>query len=340
MSSLAKSVKAVALMSTGLDSLLAAKVIRDMGIEVRGVTFFFRFDPLADKIRNGELERWSGRLGIPMDGLDITDEYLDVLFHPDHGYGSEVNPCIDCHLFMFRKAKAFMDEIGADFLVSGEVVGQRPMSQNRPTLIHIDKVSGLRGLILRPLSARLLPPTVPEEKRWVDREKLFDFSGRSRKPQMALAVRLGVEGFHQPAGGCILTDPNFARRFRMLLGNRTSDRVNADDLSLLRFGRHFWPNPDLQVVVGRDEKDNREIERFEGPDRMTFFPENGKGPTAMAMGIRGRDDIGLAASIIARYSSKNGSSTVRIGYRGQGREGIVEAKPFSDTDMEGWKVGS
>jgi hypothetical protein len=272
--------------------------------------------------------------------MDVTEEFLDVLFHPDHGYGSEVNPCIDCHLFMFRKAKAFMDEIKADFLVSGEVVGQRPMSQNRPTLMHIDKKSGLGGLLLRPLSARLLPPTVPETKGWVDREKLLDFRGRSRKPQMALADRLRIEYFAQPAGGCILTDPNFARRFRVLVGNRKSENVGADDLSLLRFGRHFWPDPALQIVVGRDEKDNNEIERFQGSARMMFFPGSEKGPTVMAMGVRGLQDIRLAAGITARYTSKDGFSPVRIIYRGQGQEGSIDATPFSDADMEVWKVCS
>jgi tRNA-specific 2-thiouridylase len=329
-------IKTVALVSSGLDSLLAAKIIHNLDIEVQGVCFLFQFDNLEKKFRNGDIETFLKPFGIPLTVFDVSEEFLPVFLNPEHGYGKGVNPCIDCHLFMLRRAKAFMDEIGAHFLITGEVVGQRPMSQTKPTLFHIDKVSGLRGLILRPLSAKLLPPTLPEMEGWVDRNVLFDISGRSRKRQFELAEKLGITKYNSPAGGCILTDPNYARRVKAFFEHREKKEVTIEELKLLRLGRHFWPNTHLQVVVGRDEKDNIALEHFRR-GRWVFYPANGKGPLVLAQGVRDESDHAVTAGITSRYCSGNKSSHQICSDRnGESREYI--GVPVSDTELETWRV--
>ena len=331
-------ITAIALMSSGLDSLLAAKIVKDMGVEVRGLCFYFRFDNLAAKVRRGDVENLVRPLGIPLRFIDISNEFLPILMNPDHGWGSGVNPCIDCHLFMLRKAAGMMDEYGARFLITGEVVGQRPMSQNKPTLFHIDKASKLKGLILRPLSAKLMPMTLAEEKGWVDREKLFDFSGRTRTPQMELARRLGIARYTAPAGGCILTEPGFTQRAKALFSHRPKNNITVDDLRLLRHGRHFWPNDHLQVVVGRDEKDNEALESFiEG--RWTFqAADTHRTPLVLADRPQDESDIMICAKITAKYIRGIQSADLRIRYRGGGREAVCKTAPASEHDLERWRV--
>ena len=328
----------IALMSSGLDSLLAAKVVKDLGIDVVGVCFYFQFDNLADKIRSGDVEELVRPLGIPLRCIDISEEFLPVFLDPDHGYGSGVNPCIDCHLFMLRKAAMMMEDIHARFIVTGEVVGQRPMSQNKPTLFHIEKLSGLRGRILRPLSAKLLPPTLPEEKGWVDREKLYDFSGRSRTPQMQLANSLGIARYFAPAGGCILTEPGFSGRAKALLAHRGNAEITVEELKLLRYGRHFWPKDHLHVVVGRDKNDNSAIESFKEGRWVFQAADTQKSPIALARGITDESDIKICARITARYIGGEKSVTFNIHYKGDGREGNITVSPIPDVLLEQWRA--
>lgn len=325
-------------MSSGLDSLLAAKVVMDFGIDVHGVCFTFAFDSLSDKHKRGEIEDLFRPIGMPLTVVDFTHEILTILKDPQHGFGSGVNPCIDCHLSMFKSAKTMMDEMEAKFLVTGEVVGQRPMSQMKHTLFHIDKVSGLKRLILRPLSAKLLPTTLPEEMGWVDREKLFGFSGRSRKAQIDLARRLSISGFNPPAGGCILTEPNFSRRVKAFFSHRGKDRITAEELELCRLGRHFWPEEHLHVVVGRDESDNRALETFKDGRWVFRAADTEKSPIVLASGLRGEDDRIIAAGITTRYCSRAVRTDVRIHYEGDGEEGILRVSPISDTILERWRV--
>ena len=331
-------IQAVALVSSGLDSLLAAKIVRDLGVAVRGVHFVMRFDVLDVEERREEVEALVRPLGIRLHVEDISESFLPILLNPEHGYGSEVNPCIDCHLFMLKRAKGVMDRLGARFSVTGEVVGQRPMSQTKPTLFHIDRVSGLKGFILRPLSAKLLPPTLVEEKGWVDREKLYAISGRSRRPQIELARRLGIVGYKQPAGGCILTDPSYAKRFRHLVDSKGRDTLTVEDLQLLRLGRHFWPRKTLQVIVGRDEGDNRALEPFRA-GRWVFRPaDTDKGPLVLASGVEDGEDVETVAGIVARYSKAERNSRVRVRYENGEEEGSVWGTPVADAVLEGWRV--
>jgi len=329
-------IKAVALVSSGLDSLLSVKIIHDLGIEVQAVCFIFQFDNLEKKFRSGDIDALLRPFGIPLTVFDVSEEYLPIFLNPKHGYGKGVNPCIDCHLFMLKRAKKVMDEMGAQFLVTGEVVGQRPMSQTKPTLFHIDKVSGFKGLILRPLSAKLLPPTLPEEKGWVNRDSLYDISGRSRKRQLELAEKLGITRFNMPAGGCILTDPNYARRVKAFFEHRDKKDVTVEELKLLRLGRHFWPNSHLQVIVGRDEKDNTALEPFR-KGRWAFYPENGKGPLVLAHGVMDENDKEITAGITARYCSGNETS-IRICFDQNGDHKECLSTPVSDTELDTWRV--
>ena len=243
--------KALALLSGGLDSMLAAKLIQEQGIEVVGVAFTSPFFG-PDKARRAA--EW---LGIPLHVVDITEDLIPVLVRPKYGYGRNMNPCIDCHTLMVRKAGELMKELGASFVVTGEVLGERPKSQNAAALRIVARDSGLEGYLLRPLSAKLLPPTVPEEKGWVDRERLLDIQGRSRKPQMALAEKYGLKDYPSPAGGCLLTDPGLSRRLKELLAeNQTPEQR---DLELLKYGRHFKSPEGTRIVVARQKEENEPL---------------------------------------------------------------------------------
>ncbi len=245
--------RALALLSGGLDSLLAAKLILEQGIEVIGVAFSSPFFG-AEKGKKAALQ-----LGIPLIEVDITDEVIQLLERPKHGFGRHMNPCVDCHTLMVRKAGKMMKEQDAAFLVTGEVLGERPKSQNRQALEVVSRESGFDGYVLRPLSAKLLSPTVPEKKGWVEREKLLDIQGRSRRRQMALAQEYGIVDYPTPAGGCLLTDPAFSSRLRQL--KKFKPNFQASDANLLKLGRHFWFD-EAWVVVSRNESENQEIEKF------------------------------------------------------------------------------
>jgi tRNA-specific 2-thiouridylase len=329
--------KAVALMSTGLDSLLSAKIVRDSGVEVVGLHCTFEFGFMPGPSRKEALERLIEPMGISLRVLDITEPYMEVLRRPAHGFGSAVNPCIDCHLFMLRRAKELMEELGADFVVTGEVVGQRPMSQNRPMLFHIEKLADLRRLILRPLSAKALPVTIPEEKGWIDRETLYGITGRGRKTQEALVSRFGIAEYFQPAGGCILTDPFYAKRIKAFIRHRGQDALTSEVMNLCRHGRHFWLDGGLWVVVGREENDNAAIERL-GAGKWIFEAADYEGPTAVVDGLINDDEALRVASMLARYVNKRKEDEIRVRYRRPGEERTVLARAAEPSAMDAWKV--
>jgi tRNA-specific 2-thiouridylase len=305
-------VRAVALLSGGLDSTLAVKVIMDMGIEVTALNFHTGFC-LVDHRRHlsarrgetpprNEALRAGADLGVPVEMIDISGEYLDVVLNPKHGYGSAANPCVDCRLMMLRKARGLMEGLGADFIITGEVVGQRPMTQHRGTLRMIAKRSGTADVLLRPLSAKLLDPTKPEIEGLVDRESLYGFSGRGRKDQMRLAEEKGITDYPQPAGGCcFLTDHNYARRFRDFVAHRPKGSIAMDDLTVLKVGRHFRVSPAWKVIVGRDQAENEFLERYAG-ERWAFKVRGYQGPLTLCEGEPSREELALAAAITARYS--------------------------------------
>ena len=293
--------RAFSLLSGGLDSLLATRLIMAQGIDVVGLHFitpFFGHNKKGQESRF--VEKWRHLCGIQARIIDVGEEYFEVVRNPRYGYGKNFNPCIDCKIFLFSKAKALMDEEKADFLVTGEVLGQRPMSQRKDTLRVVERDSGTDGVLLRPLSAKNLKPTRPELTGMVDREKLFDFSGRSRKPQMKLAEEIGLRDYPSPAGGCILTDPILANRIRKYFSGRQNSTVN--EILLLQVGRHFQFPQGQHLVVGRREEENQRLIELRQVGDVFLKVLGIPGPLGL---IRGKEDPGvfsLAASILARFS--------------------------------------
>lgn len=287
-------VKAIALFSGGLDSILAFKVVAEQGIDVRGVTFETPFFSARRAMATAK------RIGLDLRVLDITAEHLQMLQAPRYGYGRNLNPCIDCHTLMLKIAGGLLEAEGADFVITGEVLGQRPMSQGKQSLYVVAKNAGYPERILRPLSARLLPETAPEREGKIDRNLLLDIQGRGRKRQIEMAERYGIDSYPPPAGGCLLTDPLFTRRLRDLFADSRGYTVR--DIELLKVGRHFRLDGATKVVIGRNAMDNETIERLSLPEdaliRIVRYP----GPTALIPG--GGDPCAqeLAASLCARYS--------------------------------------
>jgi tRNA-specific 2-thiouridylase len=280
---------------------------------VTGLHCYFRFDPLEPDYPSEQVKAVFDPLGVPVIIKDVSDDFLKLVLDPPHGYGKCINPCIDCKIFFITFAKKMMEEIGARFIVTGEVVGQRPMSQMRPTLQHIQKEAEMKGLILRPLSAKILDETLPEREGWVDRNQLYGISGRSRKDQMEIAGTLGIQTYNQPAGGCILTIPEYANRAKRLFQNRGKDSISLSDMRKLRLGRHLWPSDHLHVIVGRKEEENDMLMKLAEED-WRFEAADIAGPLVLATGIASDEDIRTVASITARYCGHKAEGEVRIGY--------------------------
>ena len=314
--------KAVALVSGGLDSLLAVKVVQDQGVHVEGINFFTGFcvEGHTHAIRKKEKAKpkrnnalWvAEQLGTKLHILDIIEEYKEVVFNPKHGYGANLNPCLDCKVFMVRKAHEWIERNGFDFIITGEVVGQRPMSQRRDTMPVVSRESGADDLLLRPLSARNLPETRPEREGWVVREQLYGFSGRSRKPQMELADRFGFEDYAQPAGGCcFLTDANYASKLADLWQFRGSKSYEIDDIMLLKVGRHLRPRPNFKVIIAREEGEGRFLQGYR-KQYVNLETLSHPGPLALIDGEASAEDIELAARLVARYSKGRGDDRVEL----------------------------
>jgi len=290
-----RKVRALGLCSGGLDSRLAAKVILNQGIEVRLITFETPFFSAEKAIEA------ACRLSLPLSILNITDGYLKMLRNPPCGYGKHMNPCMDCHALMFRTAGGIMRAEGADFLFSGEVLGQRPMSQTRQSLRYVEKHSGYDGFILRPLSARLLMETIPEKEGLVDRERLLDISGRGRKRQMALAKELGITDYPAPAGGCLLTDVGYSKRLKDLFDHE--DSSSESDLHLLKYGRQLRLDSGAKIIVGRTQSDNKFLEEFHNPSKDYLLRLHERpGPIVLITAGADSATIRLAASLCVGYS--------------------------------------
>ena len=286
-------VRALSLLSGGLDSQLAVCVLREQGIDVHGVVFE---SPFFD---SAAARKASAQLGIELHVLDFTGDILELINDPKHGFGSCMNPCIDCHARMLRRAGEFMEKEGFHFLSTGEVLNERPMSQNRRSLQVVADESGYPDLIVRPLSAGLLAETRPEKMGWVDRTKLLSLHGRSRKPQMELARKYGVHDYPAPAGGCRLTEPNFSKRLLDL-----KEHEGLKDLGmirLLRVGRHFRLAGNLKVVIGRNEADNAFLEAHAVPGVLVLRMAEVPGPTCLLPGHADEEQVRLAAALCARY---------------------------------------
>lgn len=332
--------------------MLAARVMLDQGIHVEGINFYTGFcveghthairkqDKLKQK-RNNAL--WvAEQLGIKLHIIDVIDDYKDVLINPKHGYGQNMNPCLDCKIFMVNRAQswAWMEENNFDFIITGEVIGQRPMSQRKETMPVIARDSGAEDRLLRPLSAKNLPPTLPEREGWVDREKLFGFSGRSRKPQIELAAAYGFKDYSQPAGGCcFLTDKAYSHKLVDLWNSRNSTAYELDDIMLLKVGRHIRPAKNFKLIVSREEGENNYLEGYR-KDFISLCTVSHKGPLALLDGEPSEEDMQLAAAIVARYSQgrKSNQVLVRVRYlNGSTRD--LNVIPLAPTEVANdWHV--
>ena len=304
--------RAVALLSGGLDSTLAILVLLRQGIDVTAVTFLTHFGCDISDSSSCSTNPFPAaeKFGFEVKLSHLAERFIEIVKNPKYGYGRNMNPCIDCRILMLREAKGLMGMIGGDFVITGEVLGQRPMSQRRDTLNIIDREAGLKGYVLRPLSARLLTETFPEKEGLVKREMLYSFNGRSRKPQMALAKELGLTDYAAPAGGCLLTEPNFSFRLKELLAHNPDPSLN--DLHLLRVGRHFRLSLTCKAIVGRDEGENETIESLAGKGSYLLRVGNVGSPVVLLSGGGSDGFLSLAASLCARYSDAKHLAEVEV----------------------------
>ncbi|MCK4477467.1 hypothetical protein KAU88_02930 [Candidatus Bathyarchaeota archaeon] len=320
--------KALALLSGGLDSILAVKLIQEQGIDVVAVNFISPFC-LCGKSGCGAAGI-AEQLEIPLKIMNVGEDYLKILRNPKYGYGKNMNPCIDCRIFMFKKAKKYAEEIGALFLFTGEVLNERPMSQHRKALSVIEKEAGLEGKILRPLSAKLLPETEAEKKGWANREKLLDISGRSRKKQIKLTKEFGIKNYPCPAGGCLLTYKEFAAKIRDLFKHKK--KVGIKDINLLKIGRHFRFGKN-KIIVGRNETENKQLERMRGKNDYCFEVPDCGSPITLLQGPKTRKAERKAAALTLRYSDiKLGEALVKFGREKMDKSVIVPAPDASEIE--------
>ncbi len=343
--------KAIALVSGGLDSMLAVKVIQEQGITVEGVNFYTGFcveghthairkkDAKKEK-RNSAL--WVAEtLGIKLHIVDISEEYKDIVLNPKHGYGQNLNPCLDCKIFMvnqanlmINRARELADSEGFDFIITGEVIGQRPKSQRKETMPIISRESGAEDRLLRPLCAKNLPATLPEIEGWVDREGLYDFGGRTRKPQMALAKKFGLDDYAQPAGGCcFLTDESYSKKLADLWQARNERDYELDDIMLLKVGRHIRPQAHYKLIIGREEGENNFLEGYRHEFHSIRITSH-SGPLTLIDGTPNDEELAFAASIAARYSQGRTAEKVSVEIRKKDGAAIIrELAPLALQDL-------
>ena len=352
-----RTVRAIGLVSGGLDSTLAVHVIREQGIEVLAVNFstgFCRSDhhrAMASfgseqdprRLRNEALRAGSD-LKVPVRVVDISKDYMEIILKPRHGYGANMNPCIDCRAYMLRAAAKIMEEEGADFVFTGEVLGQRPMSQHLRAMKIVEKDAGLEGRLLRPLSAKLLAPTLVEKEGLVDREQLLRIQGRSRKQQMARAEEAGLQDIPSPAGGCcFLTDEIYASRFYDLIRHLPEGgKPDEKGTLLLKVGRHFRLSPDFKLIIGREEAENNFLHHFY-PEALFLEALDHSGPLAIVESFTEQEPVAeqleIMASMVARYGKGRKEETVRVEVRGQDRKEILEVRPLADdSETEAWRI--
>ena len=343
--------KALALISGGLDSLLASKIILEQGIHVEGVNFFTGFcvEGHTHAIRKQDRNRvkrnnalWvAEQLGIKLHIVDVVDDYKQVLFHPRYGYGANLNPCLDCKIFMVRKAHEWIAQHGFDFIVTGEVIGQRPKSQRKDTMPVVARESGAEDRLLRPLCARLLPETLPEREGWVDRQCLYGFNGRSRKPQIELAAKFGFHDYAQPAGGCcFLTDAQYSVKLADLWSSRGHRDYQLDDIILLKVGRHLRPRPHFKLIIAREEGEAKFLRGYRR-EFISLATLSHPGPLALVDGVLEDGDLELAAALLGRFSQGRDAPEVIIEVRDRrGDPSTLRVQPLrADQIPASWYIG-
>ncbi|RLA79494.1 MAG: ATP-binding protein [Epsilonproteobacteria bacterium] len=316
--------KAIALFSGGLDSTLAMKLIIDQGIEVLAVNINTGFGSTKDRLEH--MQSMCDQVGAELRIIDIQSEYLqDVLFDPKHGYGKNFNPCIDCHAKMFAVAKSIMEAEGASFLLSGEVMGQRPMSQNKDALQTVLNESNCDGLLLRPMSAQKLAPTIAEDKGWVDRDRLEGITGRSRDRQLELAKEIGLDDFESPGGGCLLTDENFGKKMFDFI---KYDKFEVRDIPVMKFGRHFRLQDGAKLVIGRDKEENEHLQNIDNDKYYHIKTVGLPGPHALLSKDATPEDKELSASAILTYCKTSIDNNYTLSYDGE----EVTSSPFTSRE--------
>jgi tRNA-specific 2-thiouridylase len=344
--------KAVALISGGLDSMLAARLIQQQGVRVEGINFYTGFcvEGHTHAIRKRDRGRakrnnalWvAEQLGIKLHIVDIVEEYKDVVINPKYGYGANLNPCLDCKIFMVQKAQQWIQQHDFDFIVTGEVIGQRPKSQRKRFMPVIAQESGAEDRLLRPLCAKNLPPTLPEREGWVDREQLRDFSGRSRKPQMRLAAEFGFEDYAHPAGGCcFLTDEKYSVKLRDLWDNRGQREYELDDIMLLKVGRHIRPSRSYKLIISREEGETNFLSGYRHLFQ-TIKTVSHPGPLTLIEGeALNADEIELACAITARFSKGRDADSVELQYSDRDRSTQnIHVRPLHpDQIRPDWVIG-
>ncbi|MBM3253148.1 MAG: hypothetical protein FJZ16_02705 [Candidatus Omnitrophica bacterium] len=330
--------RAIALLSGGLDSTLACYLIKKQNIELEAVNFVTIFCTCTSKDSSClASQRAADQLGIKLKVFNISEEYLEVIREPKYGYGKNMNPCIDCRIFMFKKAKRYMEESEADFVITGEVLGERPMSQHMRAMRIVEKEAGLQGLILRPLSAKFFPKTEPEKKGIIDRERLLKFCGRSRKPQIKLANEIGIKEYPCSGGGCLLTDFNFSVKLKDLLTHGIFDFENA---RLLKIGRHFRLSKNTKLVIGRNEEENKILATFLGNGDICLKNENFAGPVSLLRGNIEDGLIELSAMLTAAFGKGKSEPLVSVVYWGShSKENIIKVKPLGREKISIYKIG-
>ncbi|OGW40663.1 MAG: hypothetical protein A2Y97_08430 [Nitrospirae bacterium RBG_13_39_12] len=330
--------RAVALFSDGLDSILSAITALKQGIEVKAIKFLTPFNCNLNDVSLCSNSTFSVAENFEFEVklCNLSDKFIEIVRNPRFGYGRNMNPCIDCRILMLKEAKLFMDMVKADFIVTGEVLGQRPMSQKKNTFYLIDREAGLKDLVLRPLSAKLLKITFPETQGIINRDMLYGFSGRSRRPQIALARELGITGYPTPAGGCLLTEPNYACRLKDLLTYTTI--LSIRDISLLRIGRHFRFSPSCKIIVGRNEAENEQILSLHKKEDCLLNVEGYGSPITIITGEITDEALKTAASICARYSDAKNLSMVGVSVYGRDISSKIQISPADESLLENYRI--
>ena len=315
-------VDGIILYSGGLDSLLSAKILIDQGLNIIGLHCILPFMPADIDVSQLQPTKLANQIGLKLKFYFCGDDYIEILKNPPHGHGKNINPCIDCHIYFIKKAVELMNELGASFIATGEVVGQRPMSQLKHTLLHIIKETQLEGRLLRPLSAKILKPTIAEEEGIVNRELLFDISGRGRSQQMEMAKKFGIE-YKSPGGGCLFTDPNVSARIKKLFLH--SNSVSSTDIYLTSIGRHFILPNHNRIIVGRHDAENNILFKYRKHGSLFFAPEFA-GPSVIAFGDLTESDREFCASLIAHYGKWSLQENKINVYKNETLAEIIESK--------------
>jgi tRNA U34 2-thiouridine synthase MnmA/TrmU len=330
--------KAVALYSGGLDSTLAILIILRQHIEVTALTFLNHFGCDINDRSSCSRDPFSAaeKFGFDVKLSHLSEKFLEIVKNPKYGHGKNMNPCIDCRILMLKEAREFMNMVGADFIITGEVLGQRPMSQRKNLFPMMDKEAQVRGYVVRPLSAKLLDVTIPEQKGMVNRDSLYDFSGRSRKPQIALAAEFGLTDYPSPAGGCLLTEPNYSFRLKELFTH--IKEPDFKDINLLRVGRHFRVSPECKIVVGRNEKENEIIKNLSGTEDCILRVEGHGSPLTIVVGKASEKELEIAASLCARYSDAKNLPLINVTVLVNNKRYHVKVKPARNEILDIYRI--